>query len=54
MDFNERAGEENNLKWIRLVAFYQNISVLIILSVTQFLPNGIGSPGFPPPSGQRK
>lgn len=42
-----------NLKWIRLVATYQNMPVFIILSVTQFLLNSTGSPGFPPPSGRR-
>lgn len=46
VDLNERIGQENNLKWIRLVAIYQNIPVCIILSVTQFLVNGLVAQGF--------
>lgn len=33
---------------------FPNIPICIILSVTQFLLHGIGSPGLPPFSGQRK
>lgn len=43
-----------NLKWIRLVAIYQNTPVFIILSVTQLILNGIVSPEFPSSSGRRK